>query len=209
MVSIPKVAAQVAGGALLATQLYDTHKTGVMKGRVYAANADAEGLTRNFLNSRQLEAPNLIGDSAKRRWFKSDLDTNIRKPFNYAVGYVKGFVSGLVYNIVPIALGVGAIALGVGAGQKAAGKKVGGWIARAASAVGSAVKYVAKGAGKGIVAGAKATSGFTVRHFAGQPLKIAAAAAAVGAAGYMVFSAANAIKGNDYQHSLDGNGSYK
>jgi hypothetical protein len=41
------------------------------------------------------------------------LDTNIRQPFNYVRGYVKGFTSMIVDNIVPVVLGAGAIAAGL------------------------------------------------------------------------------------------------
>ncbi len=59
-----------------------------------------------------MQQPDGIADGARKWLFKADMDHNIRQPFHFIGGYVKGFFTSLANNIIPLALGVGTIFAG-------------------------------------------------------------------------------------------------
>ncbi len=136
---IGRVLTIIPGAVLVGAKLNDAHTKGVMKGDVYTQMGDAEGLTRSVLNYQTLDQPNVLADNAKKWLLKADMNSNIRKPFNFIHGYLTGFGTMLINNVVPIALGTGAIVTGLMKDGKSA-----------AEGVAAAAKKGAGGAAKGL-----------------------------------------------------------
>jgi hypothetical protein len=201
---VPKILAAAAGGVLTATKVYDAHTYGAMKGNVYAQTGDAEALTKNMLNMNMLEQPDVLGNGAKKLWFRNDMSWNARQPFNFIGGYVKGFGTMVVNNIVPIALGVGTMIaakkLNIAKTAAEVTAKTTLKTAKQALKVGTGTQAAVDTAKRALKAAAPSSVKFARAGLAG--LGIACVA-------WLAGTVITAITGNHYQNALENKYSYK
>jgi len=106
---VTNVLAKTVGVIGLGLAAYDSHRAGEMESRAYTKKLKAGSLTDQFVDDMRLDSPSTIKSGVKRSLFNYNLDENLSGFFTGIGGYVKGFTSMLVTNIVPAALSVGAI----------------------------------------------------------------------------------------------------
>ena len=113
------------GLAALGLVGYESHYIGKIQADRYATEKDALA-TGHYLNNTMYN-PTIspVRQSIKQTAYELEMDQGWRRFFNLGIGYVKGFCSMLVNNVVPLGLGlatlltkgkastISAIALGV------------------------------------------------------------------------------------------------
>ena len=88
---------------------YDSHYLGKMQADLYASEKDA-AYTRYYLNN-DMYSTNMskAQDKIKEFSYEMELDQGWKRFFNTGIGYIKGFTSMLVANVVPFGLSLGAL----------------------------------------------------------------------------------------------------
>lgn len=98
-----------AGIATLGIIGYDSHIVGKLQADVYSKSKDADACMRTYSNTDYLSSPSMTTSHLKDSVHKLETDSNFRHFVNSGIGYFKGFGSMLIDNVVPFALGVGAL----------------------------------------------------------------------------------------------------
>ena len=98
--------AGVAGMGLVG---YESHNIGKMQADLYASESDAKNSAFYLNNTLYSNDMSLIRDGIKNSAYEMELDQGWRRFFNLGIGYVKGFTSMLVSNVIPFGLGAGAL----------------------------------------------------------------------------------------------------
>lgn len=106
---VTSVLAKTAGAAGLALVVYDSHAAGKIEAPKSEKYSKAQGLTENYLNDMKQETPSGVQSIIKKRIFNFNADENISSFFTNTGGYLKGFSSMLVQNVVPLALSVATL----------------------------------------------------------------------------------------------------
>lgn len=88
---------------------YDCHVSGAIRSSANAQEFKAQSLERNYLDDMSLASPSIVRSRVKQGLFRFNLDENISPFFNGISGYLKGFGSMLVHNLVPLGLAAGAL----------------------------------------------------------------------------------------------------
>ena len=117
-----KYLAKGVGVAALGVVAYDSHVVGKLQADVYAKSGDANAGIKAFDNTQYLSSPSVTTTKLKNEVFKFELDSNIRSFVNSAIGYIKGFGTMLIDNVVPLGLGLGAL---LGKGKWSKGSAIG------------------------------------------------------------------------------------
>ncbi len=101
--------AKGVGLAALGLVGYDAHYLGKMQADLYSSEKDASS-TAYFLNNT-LYSTNMskVQEGVKNASYNMELDCAWKRFINEGVGYVKGFTSMLVEQVVPLGLGIGAL----------------------------------------------------------------------------------------------------
>lgn len=97
----------VAGAGLV---LYDSHVLGKIQSSENQKTVKADGLEKAYANTMTLDSPSIVKSNLKKGIFNMHMEETMSDFFTGITGYVKGFSSMLVYNIVPAALSVGTLA---------------------------------------------------------------------------------------------------
>lgn len=105
-----KFLAKSAGALALGLVAYDAHTLGKINGDAYAKTQDAKACQKYFNNTMLLTEPSTCMSKAKDFIFNWQVQDNMRHFVNSAIGYFKGVGSMLVNEIVPLTLGIGAVA---------------------------------------------------------------------------------------------------
>ena len=105
-----KILAKSAGALALGFVAYDAHTLGKINSDAYAKTQDAKACQKSFNNTMLLTEPSVCMSKAKDFMFNLEVQDNIRHFINSAIGYFKGFGSMLVNEVVPLGLGIGALA---------------------------------------------------------------------------------------------------
>lgn len=105
-----KFLAKSAGALALGLVAYDAHTLGKLNADAYAKTQDAKACQKSFNNTMMLSSPSISMSKAKNFVFNLQVQDNIRHFINSAIGYFKGFGLMLVNEVVPLGLGVGALA---------------------------------------------------------------------------------------------------
>lgn len=103
------VLAKTAGIAGLAYVAYDSHKAARVEATKVQKDMKSESIEDHYLSDMKLDSPSVVKSNIKKRITEFSLDENISSPFTAAAGYVKGFSSMLVNNVVPLGLSAGAL----------------------------------------------------------------------------------------------------
>lgn len=107
--SIGKYIAKGLGVTTLALVVRDSHKIGKLQGDKYATERDAYHAVDYLNNSLYNPSMSATTDGVKNMAYRMELDQTWRRFFNLGIGYVKGFGSMLVSEVVPFGLGLGAL----------------------------------------------------------------------------------------------------
>lgn len=105
------------GAAALGLMAYDSHVAGRIEADSYQKKKNAGASLNAYENTTRLAKPSAIQASLKKTLFNFEQDNNFRGFINSGIGYLKGFGSMLVSNIIPLGLGV-ATAVTKGLPQK-------------------------------------------------------------------------------------------
>lgn len=106
---IGKYAVKAAGAAGIGLLAYDAHKRGVRHGEMNKNKKDFEALDYYYENSRNLPTGSHVNMKLKDKLFKWELDNNLRGFVNKGLGYVSGFCSMIVEDLLPIGLAATAM----------------------------------------------------------------------------------------------------
>lgn len=87
----------------------DAHCWGAIQSDKNVKNRNAQAAHYYMNNIMTLDKPSRTKDNLQKAVFKYELDNNLRGFINSITGYIKGFGSSLVSDVVP--LGLGALAL--------------------------------------------------------------------------------------------------
>ncbi len=99
-----------SGIAALGVTAYDSHIMGNLHADMYAKSKDADACADAFNNTQYLSSPSPTTAKLKKEVLNVEMESNIRHFINSGIGYFKGFISTLVNNVVPLGLGIGALA---------------------------------------------------------------------------------------------------
>lgn len=85
---------------------YDSHIVGKLQSDSYSKTKDAEACISKATNTLTLTHPSAINNNLKNKVFHLEQEQNWRSFINSTIGYVKGFTSSLVANVIPLGLGI-------------------------------------------------------------------------------------------------------
>ena len=107
--SCSKYLVKGVGIGALALVAWDGHVYGKLKADQYAKTKDADYLINSYTNTMYLPSPSIVTSKIKDMRYKMTLGENIRYFFNKGIGYVGGFVSQSVSNVIPFGLGLATL----------------------------------------------------------------------------------------------------
>lgn len=111
-----KVLAKGVGVAGLGAVLYDAHQYGKIQARTSGKNQLADSACDAYMGSTTLNSTSTIDSKLQNARFKAEMNGSIfggiRRGFAQAKGYIKGAMTSLAENIVPLALSAGTLITG-------------------------------------------------------------------------------------------------
>jgi hypothetical protein len=97
------------GLAALGLVGYESHYIGKIQADRYATEKDANA-TAYYLNNTMYNGDiSPVRQGIKQNAYEMELDQGWRRFFNLGIGYVKGFCSMLVSNVIPLGLGIATL----------------------------------------------------------------------------------------------------
>ena len=111
-----KYAAKGVGIAGLGAVLYDAHQYGKIQARTSGKNQLAESACDAYMGSTTLNSTSTIDSKLQNARLNAEMNGSIfggiRKGFAQAKGYIKGAITSLAENIVPLALSAATLVTG-------------------------------------------------------------------------------------------------
>ncbi len=102
--NVYSAAAKIVGAATAGLVLYDAHKNGTIKGTMDSKLNTANSMVDHYIQSNIMEKSSTVEMNAKKGFFRFVMDNNLRESINATCGYVSGFLSSCVTDIIPAAL---------------------------------------------------------------------------------------------------------
>lgn len=113
-----KYAAKGVGIAGLGAVLYDAHQYGKIQARTSGKNQLAESACDAYMGSTTLNSTSTIDSKLQNARLNAEMNGSIfggiRKGFAQAKGYIKGAITSLAENIVPLALSAATLVTEIG-----------------------------------------------------------------------------------------------
>lgn len=106
---VTNVLAKTAGVVGLGLVLIDAHTAGKIEAPKNEKNIKTEALTEHYLNDMSLDSPSVVKSAVKKKIFNFYADEHFTDFFTNAGGYINGFSSMLVKNVVPLGLSIGTL----------------------------------------------------------------------------------------------------
>lgn len=103
------ILAKGVGIAGLGIVAVDSHHYGKVNSASYQKKVRAEGLSDTYMNTRTLDTPSIVQSKIKDKYMNYRLTENLSDFFTGITGYVKGFASMAVDNVVPLVLSAATI----------------------------------------------------------------------------------------------------
>lgn len=125
---IGNIIAKTVGLAGLGLVAYDSHVGGKIEADAYQKRTTADSMADSYVNSMSMDRASIVQSKAKKGWHNVKMDDNFFPAMQSLVGYVKGFGSLLVSNVVPFALATATL-LTKGKTSKACALGLGAWAA--------------------------------------------------------------------------------
>lgn len=129
-----KLLTKAVGLGTLYLGLKDAHICGIAGKNKNPQAKIAQNFPDMYINSQRLNTLDtmpVITSQVKQKWFNLFADDTIMGKFHGLTGYISGLMFGLVNNVLPLALGAGALLL-----------KRGGGICAALIGLGATVKFL-------------------------------------------------------------------
>lgn len=108
-IKVADILAKGVGIAGLGYVAYDSHLAAKIESGKMQKDIKSDAIENHYLSDMKAENSSIIQSKIKKRVTDFYMDENISDPFTRAGGYIKGFSSMLVNNIVPLGLSVGAL----------------------------------------------------------------------------------------------------
>ncbi len=86
----------------------DSNHLGKVQADLYASKKDADAAAHYLNNSLYLSDMRKSNEAIKDTAYRFELDQTYKRFFNEGIGYIKGFTSMLINNVIPLGLGIGA-----------------------------------------------------------------------------------------------------
>lgn len=97
------------GIAALGLVGYESHYIGKIQADRYATEKDALATSRYLNNTLYNNDLSPVKQKVKNAGYEYELDQGWRRFFNLGIGYIKGFGSMLVNNVIPLGLGIATV----------------------------------------------------------------------------------------------------
>lgn len=107
--SISTLAVKAAGLAGIGAIAWDAHSHAKAKGAMTERNEKTDSLTKSYMGQFKSDSASFVKDSVKKRLFAFEADENVSGFFTNLKGYVGGFASMLIDDVVPLGLSLGAL----------------------------------------------------------------------------------------------------
>lgn len=107
--NITNYLAKAVGIGGLALVGYESHCVGKMQAVNTGKSIKADTLSKQYLENMRMDSPSVIRQEVKRQIFNFHAEEGFTDFFTNIAGYVKGFGSMLITNIVPLGLSAGAV----------------------------------------------------------------------------------------------------
>ena len=104
-----KIITKGIGATSLILVARDAHVYGKIKSDEYRKTCDGKACQYYLNNTLLLDKPSKTKSALQNFIFKAELNENIRGFINSAVGYFKGLLGNLIYDVLPLTLGLGAL----------------------------------------------------------------------------------------------------
>lgn len=88
---------------------YESHSYGKLQATNFATNVKADTLTKQLIENTKLDTPSTIRNSLKKQIFNFHMEEGFSDFFTTTAGYIKGFGTMLVSNVVPLGLSAATI----------------------------------------------------------------------------------------------------
>lgn len=108
-INVANALAKTAGLAGLGYVLVDSHLAAKVEAEKTQKDIKSDSIEKHYLSDMKLENHSIVQSKIKKKVTDFYMNENISDPFTRTAGYVKGFGSMLVNNIVPLGLSVGAL----------------------------------------------------------------------------------------------------
>lgn len=88
---------------------WDANVYGKLRADQYAKTKDADYMTKAVTNTLFESDPSIVTAKIKEERLKLSMGENFRHFFNRGIGYIGGFVSQTINNVIPFALGMATL----------------------------------------------------------------------------------------------------
>jgi len=96
---------KATGAAAIVASAYDSHVYGKHQANQNVQQNEADRVTDSFQNTMYQESPSAVMSGVKKKIFNFQMEHSFMQPIDSVIGYIKGFGSMLLTNIVPLILG--------------------------------------------------------------------------------------------------------
>jgi len=107
--NVSNILTKTVGVIGLSLVAYDAHVAGKIESHAAPKNHKSEVLAEHYMDELKLDSPSVVKQHVKKGLFKYFLDENISEFFTGVGGYISGFSSMLVSNVIPFGLAVGTL----------------------------------------------------------------------------------------------------
>lgn len=107
--NISNILFKAVGAAGLGLVVYDSHKTGKIQAPLSEKTLKSKQLSDHFFDNTKLEGASEVRSKANKLVLKYFVDENLTSFFSNIGGYIKGFTSMLINNVVPLGLAIGTL----------------------------------------------------------------------------------------------------
>lgn len=107
--SISNILAKSAGVIGLGLVAYDAHKYAQYNAVAVEKDHKAHSLSSRFIDDMKLDSPSTVRAGVKKKMFDYAADEEFSGFFVSTKGYLKGILTSLVSNVIPLGLSLGAV----------------------------------------------------------------------------------------------------
>lgn len=107
--SVSNILVKTAGIGALGLVAYDSHNAGKIEAGAYQKTVKSKSLAQNAIDDLTLSDPSIVKQKVKGKIFQFNLDENLSGFFTSIAGYIKGFASMTVSNVIPMGLALGTV----------------------------------------------------------------------------------------------------
>ena len=111
--NLGNIITKAIGAGAVFLSFSDAHKVGLAYKNKAPQSYIAKTYPDIYINSQQMEAGALptVVSNLKRSWFNVCLDDTIMPAIKSVKGYISGSTKQIINNVIPLSLGIGALAL--------------------------------------------------------------------------------------------------